>query len=70
MPVVSGFDVLRHARDSARLSAMTVMILTARPNMVPEVEALGIDFWVSKPIMPHDFLEIVGDVLNEKRGGY
>jgi len=69
MPVVSGCDVLRHARSIPRLNAMMVMILTARPNMVPEVEALGIDFWVSKPIMPHDFLEIVGDVLNEKREG-
>ncbi len=69
MPVVSGFDVLLYARGIARLHAMTVMILTARPNMVPEVEALGIDFWVSKPIMPHDFLEIVREVLNEKRGG-
>lgn len=69
MPVISGFDVLRHARSIPRLNAMTVMILTARPNMVPEVEALGIDFWVSKPIMPHDFLEIVDGVLNEKREG-
>jgi DNA-binding response OmpR family regulator len=64
MPEVSGFDVLRFVRDHARLDNMKVMILTARPNMVPEIEALGIDCWLSKPVMPHDFLDVVRSVLN------
>lgn len=70
MPGVSGIDVLRHVRAIPRLGGMTVMILTARPNLVPEVEALGIDYWVSKPILPRDFLEIVRDVLGDVRGGH
>jgi len=63
MPEVSGFDVLHYVRSIPRLDAMKVMILTARPNMVTEIEGLGIDCWVAKPVMPNDFLDIVGDVL-------
>lgn len=68
MPGVSGFDVLKRVRAIPRLDGMTVMILTARPNLVPEVEALGIDYWVSKPILPRDFLDIIRDVLDDVRG--
>ncbi len=65
MPEVSGFDVLQYVRSIPRLSAMKVMILTARPNMVVEAEGLGIDCWVAKPVMPNDFLDIVADVLSD-----
>ncbi len=63
MPEVSGYDVLQYVRSIPRLDRMKVMILTARPNMVPEVEALGIDCWVAKPVLPNDFLAIVDEVL-------
>lgn len=63
MPEVSGFEVLQYVRSIPRLDPMKVMILTARPNLVPEIEALGIDCWVSKPVMPRDFLDIVEDLL-------
>lgn len=66
MPGVSGYDVLQHVRSITRLQNMRVMILTARPSMVPEVEELGIDYWVSKPILPRDFLEIVREVLENQ----
>ena len=64
MPEVNGYQVLQYVRSIPRLDTMKVMILTARPNMVPEVEALGIDCWVSKPVMPTDFLDIVSQVLD------
>ena len=64
MPEVSGFEVLQYVRSIPRLDVMKVMILTARPNLVPEIEALGIDCWVSKPVMPRDFLDIVESLLN------
>lgn len=63
MPEVSGFDVLQYVRSIPRLDTMKIMILTARPNLVPEVEALGINCWVSKPVMPTDFLDIVNELL-------
>jgi CheY-like chemotaxis protein len=64
MPEVNGYQVLQHVRQMPHLDNMKVMILTARPNMVAEVESLGIDCWVSKPVMPHDFLDVVGQILD------
>jgi CheY-like chemotaxis protein len=66
MPEVSGQDVLEYVRTQPRLDRMKIMILTARPYMVPEVEALGIDRWVSKPVMPMEFLDHVRDLLAEQ----
>jgi len=63
MPDVSGLDVLKYVRERPRLDEMRVMILTARPNIVPEVEELGIDAWVSKPVMPTEFMDMVQELL-------
>lgn len=67
MPDVSGIEVLQHVRRIPRLNAMKIMILTARPNMVPEVEALGIDSWLTKPVMPNDFLAAVRELVTEEQ---
>ncbi|MBN1678948.1 MAG: response regulator [Anaerolineae bacterium] len=63
MPGMDGFEVLQAVRTVRRLDAMKVMILTARPNLVPEVEPLGIDGWVAKPLLPHEFRSIVHAML-------
>lgn len=68
MPGISGYEVLQYVRSVPRLDGMAVMILTARPTMVPEVEALGIDYWVSKPILPRELLELVREVLDDVSG--
>ena len=65
MPEINGFDVLRYVREIPRLDDMLIMILTARPNVMPEIEEFNIDYWVSKPIMPQDFLDFVGGVLDD-----
>lgn len=65
LPEVSGYDVLQYVRRIPRLDTMKVMILTARPNLIPEVEALGIDLWVAKPVMPRDFLALVSEALSD-----
>jgi CheY-like chemotaxis protein len=63
MPDVSGTDVLRYVRSIPRLDRMQVMIFTARPNMIADIEDMGIDRWVSKPINPRDFLDVVEEML-------
>lgn len=63
MPDITGFDVLQAVRDTPRLDRMRVMILTARPNLVPEVEAMGIDGWMAKPVLPGDFIDEVTAIL-------
>jgi len=65
MPQVSGFDVLRQARTIPRLDHMKVMILTARPNLVADLEGLEYDCWVSKPVSAQDFVETVSALLDE-----
>lgn len=37
MPQFSGVDVLRYARSLPRLANMRVIVLTARPNLLPAV---------------------------------
>ena len=64
MPEISGSKVLEYVRSVPRLDAMKVMILTARPNLLPEIVEMGIDYWVSKPVMPKDFMEIVSELLD------
>jgi len=63
MPQVSGIDVMRYIRQIPRLDMMRVLVLTARPSLVPEVETLGIDAWLSKPVMPNEFLDAVTQSL-------
>jgi DNA-binding response OmpR family regulator len=65
MPKVSGHQVLEYIRSVPRLDRMKVMILTARPNKVAEVKELGIDYWLSKPTMPSEFIEAVRTVLKD-----
>jgi len=69
MPNISGIDVLNFVRATPRLDDMKVLILTARPNMAPELDELGFDYWVSKPIMPHDFIEAVQKALEAMPDG-
>lgn len=64
MPEVSGLDVLRYVRSVPRLSKMKVMILTARPSTIPEAETLGIDYWITKPVLPSDFINAVARALD------
>ncbi len=64
LPGVSGDEVLRYVRNVPRLAQMKVMILTARPHLISEVEPLGIDGWHIKPIHTQDFLAMVQEMLS------
>ena len=63
LPGISGNEVLRYVRNVPRLAQMKVVILTARPHLISEVEPLGIDAWHTKPIRPQDFLAMVQEML-------
>ncbi len=67
LPGISGDDVLRYVRGEPRLAQMKVVILTARPHLISEIEPLGIDAWYTKPIHTQDFLSMVQDVLSSNR---
>jgi two-component system, OmpR family, response regulator VicR len=64
MPEVSGIDVLTYVIQTPRLDSMNVMVLTALgsnrdfQDLAPRVQR-----WVSKPVMPIDFLQMVKELL-------
>ena len=59
--------MLRYVRNVPRLAQMKVVILTARPHLISNIEPLGIDAWHTKPIRPQDFLEMVQAMLSSGR---
>ena len=61
MPEIDGYQVLQYVRSQPHLAEMKVIILTARPHMVPLVEPLGIDCWLAKPVMPRDLIDVIGE---------
>ena len=67
MPGISGYEVLRYVRNVPRLAQMKVVILTARPHLIAEIEPLGIDAWHTKPIRTQDFLAMVQEMLSAGR---
>jgi len=68
MPEVSGIDVLAYVSQTPRLDAMNVMVLTALgSNRGFQALAPRVQRWVSKPVMPLDFLQMVQDLLPDDR---
>ncbi len=67
LPMISGNEVLRYVHNMPRLSQMKVVVLTARPHLISEIEPLGIDGWYTKPIHPQDFLDMVQKMLPPNR---
>lgn len=64
MPGVSGRDVLAFVRNTPRLADMRVVVLTARPNIVPDVEALGYDALLVKPVNVQELHAVVETMLS------
>ena len=65
MPEVNGFDVLQFIVDEPRLDNMRVMVLTATgPGPAPEGLDQRIDSWVTKPVLPGEFIEQVQYLLD------
>lgn len=63
MPHVNGLQVLQYARRLPHLDGMRVVVLTARPKQVYEVESLGVDAWLTKPVTPDDILDTLRRLL-------
>ena len=64
MPDISGYDVLRHIRQSFTLTELPVMVVTARDRSEDVVNALqlGANDYVSKPF---DFTVLLARVQNQ-----
>ncbi len=66
LPGVPGDEVLRYVRNVPRLARTKVIILTARPHLLSEVEPLGVDAWRVKPIHTQEFLTMVQEMLSSE----
>jgi DNA-binding response OmpR family regulator len=69
MPGLSGIDVLRKVRETERLSAVRVILLTARSRDadVDAGFATGADDYIIKPFSPRELLHRVNAVLARSR---
>jgi CheY-like chemotaxis protein len=61
LPKVSGLEVLAAVRGDEKLSHIPVVVLTASPDdeLRSQVERLGVDGYISKPVEWEKFLAIV-----------
>ncbi len=64
MPRTSGLDVLHAVRQTARLDATRIIIITAVPSRVEREDMALIDRLVAKPIVPRALEQTVIEVLN------
>jgi DNA-binding response OmpR family regulator len=69
MPVMDGLEVLRHAKASAELVAIPVIVVTSREQDSDILEALklGAADYLVKPFMPTELLTRVARIIVEQR---
>jgi DNA-binding response OmpR family regulator len=69
MPVVDGYEVLRHIRSTPATADLPVVLLTAkaRPEDVELGLAMGADAYVTKPFGPFDLVRTLRGCLGRRR---
>jgi DNA-binding response OmpR family regulator len=66
MPGMDGIELCRHIRASGATRETPILILSARgdPQMVEQGMTAGADDYLSKPILHHDLITKVREILN------
>jgi CheY-like chemotaxis protein len=67
MPEVDGFEILKRLKDDQATRDIPVVICTVRdyPEDHATAEELGASRYITKPFEPSDFLDIIGEALDE-----
>lgn len=65
MPYMSGLEVLQVVRSTPTLREMRVLVLTARPAFLPQAIALGVNGWLTKPVLASQFLAALQQVMDD-----
>jgi len=68
MPYMDGFELLNRIKANSELSAIPVVILSARAHDKDVVigHAIGAERYLTKPINPTELVKTVRDVLDER----
>ena len=65
MPYMSGLEVLQVVRSTPALRAMRVLVLTARPAFLSQAIDLGVEGWLTKPVLASQFLAALQQVMDD-----
>ncbi len=65
MPVMNGFDLIRHIRAKAQYKFTPILMLTTESQDAKKTEgkAAGATGWIVKPFDPKQLLQVVAKVL-------
>lgn len=65
MPVMTGLDMVRRVKQYPRLSAIPIVMLTAKSDSITENESLrlGVDLFMAKPFEPQVLVERVSRLI-------
>ena len=64
MPVMDGATFLAHRRQIPERCGIPVIIVTARRDAQPEIDAMGVSAIIGKPFDDDDLLATVASLLN------
>lgn len=64
MPGVTGLQVLREVRSARAHQRTKVIVVTARPHLVPEAEAYGVDRVLVKPVGVNELIRAVEALIH------
>lgn len=68
MPIMGGLEMVRHLKQNPRLSAVPVIMLTAKDDTATENESikLGVDVFMAKPFEPSALIARIGHLLKTR----
>jgi hypothetical protein len=66
MPGLDGYEVLTYIRETAHLSGLPVVMLTARAQLddIQQGLSLGADAYLAKPFDPEELLSVVESLVS------
>lgn len=65
MPVMSGLEFRRLQLREPGIAGIPVIAFSADPRERAEIEALGVDRWLSKPVRVDELVEMIGGLCQD-----
>jgi len=65
LPGMSGLELLKFVKQNDRLKHTPIVVVSAHPNVAPEVYDSGVERILIKPVQPDELRETVRTLLEE-----